>query len=147
MHHPRPCALLGIAVGEGGDRLVVSGNGLRGLRPLDGPIDCANAGTLMRLIAGILAGQQGRFELTGDESLSARPMERIAEPLRRMGARIETTDGHAPIVIEGGPLRAIDAQAAGRERAGEVGRAPRRGLRRRAHHRRQPLQTRTTTRS
>ena len=44
----------------------------------------------------MLAGQSGRFELTGDESLSTRPMERIAEPLRRMGAAIETTDGHAP---------------------------------------------------
>jgi 3-phosphoshikimate 1-carboxyvinyltransferase len=99
---------LGVPVGEGGDRLVVSGSGLRGLRPPDGAIDCANAGTLMRLIAGILAGQEGRFELTGDESLSARPMERIAGPLRRMGARIETTDGHAPVLVEGAPLQAID---------------------------------------
>jgi len=55
----------------------------------------------MRLLAGIVAGQHGRFELTGDESLSARPMERIAEPLRRMGAGVTTTDGHAPLVIEG----------------------------------------------
>jgi 3-phosphoshikimate 1-carboxyvinyltransferase len=62
----------------------------------------------MRLLAGLLAGQQGRFELVGDESLSARPMERVAEPLRRMGARVETSDGHAPLVVEGGPLRAID---------------------------------------
>jgi 3-phosphoshikimate 1-carboxyvinyltransferase len=99
---------LGVPVGEGGDRVVVSGVGLRGLRPPDAPLDCANAGTLMRLICGILAGQPGSFELTGDESLSARPMERIAEPLRRMGARIETTDGHAPVRIEGNGLRAID---------------------------------------
>ena len=66
------------------------------------PIDCGNAGTLMRLIAGILAGQDGTFVLTGDESLSSRPMERIAEPLRLMGASVETTDGHAPVTIAGG---------------------------------------------
>jgi 3-phosphoshikimate 1-carboxyvinyltransferase len=72
-------------------------------------VDCRNAGTLMRLLAGILTWQQGRFELTGDESLSARPMERIAEPLGRMGARIETADGHAPLLIEGSDaLQGID---------------------------------------
>ena len=81
------------------DELIVRGVGLRGLRA--GAIDCGNAGTLMRLVIGVLAGQSGRFELTGDESLSGRPMERIAEPLRQMGAVIETTDGHAPVVIEG----------------------------------------------
>jgi 3-phosphoshikimate 1-carboxyvinyltransferase len=61
----------------------------------------------MRLLAGLLAGQPGRFELVGDDSLSTRPMERVAEPLRRMGARVDTTDGHAPLVVEGGPLEAI----------------------------------------
>ena len=81
------------------DELVVRGVGLRGLRA--GTIDCGNAGTLMRLVMGVLAGQNGRFELTGDESLSTRPMERIAEPLRQMGAMIETTDGHAPVIVEG----------------------------------------------
>ena len=90
------------------DVLRVRGVGLGGLRAPDGPIDCGNAGTLMRLLAGLVAGQEGRFELVGDESLSARPMERIAEPLRRMGATVETTDGHAPLVVEGGALRAID---------------------------------------
>ena len=81
------------------DELIVHGVGLRGLRA--GTIDCGNAGTLMRLVMGVLAGQSGRFELTGDESLSTRPMERIAEPLRQMGATIETTDGHAPVIVEG----------------------------------------------
>ncbi|MBM2822123.1 MAG: aroA [Thermoleophilia bacterium] len=90
------------------DTLTIHGAGLRGLRAPSEPIECGNAGTLMRLLAGILAGQTGRFELVGDASLSARPMERIAEPLRRMGARIETADGHAPLVVEGGPLSAID---------------------------------------
>jgi 3-phosphoshikimate 1-carboxyvinyltransferase len=85
----------------------VRGAGLRGLRPPAGPIDCANAGTLLRLLPGILAGQAGRFVLVGDESLSRRPLERIAVPLQEMGARIETTAGHAPLVVEGGPLEAI----------------------------------------
>jgi 3-phosphoshikimate 1-carboxyvinyltransferase len=90
------------------DVLVVKGTGLTELEEPGRPLDCGNAGTLMRLVAGILVGQSGRFELVGDESLSSRPMERVAEPLRRMGARVETTDGHAPLVVEGGPLRAID---------------------------------------
>jgi 3-phosphoshikimate 1-carboxyvinyltransferase len=81
------------------DELIVHGVGLRGLRPAT--IDCGNAGTLMRLAMGVLAGQRGRYELTGDESLSSRPMERIAAPLREMGAAIETTDGHAPVIVEG----------------------------------------------
>ena len=90
------------------DALRVRGAGIHGLRPPETAIDCGNAGTLMRLLAGVLAGQGGRFELTGDESLSARPMERIAEPLRRMGATVDATEGHAPLVIEGQPLHAID---------------------------------------
>ena len=67
----------------------------------DEPIDAGNAGTLMRLLTGILAGQEGRFEVTGDESLRTRPMDRIAEPLKRMGAKIETTNGLPPVVIHG----------------------------------------------
>jgi len=97
---------LGAEVGEGGDQLTVQGVGLRGLRPAE--IDCGNAGTLARLLPGLLAFQEGTFTLTGDESLSARPMERVAEPLRRMGAHIETTGGRLPLVISGGPLVAID---------------------------------------
>jgi 3-phosphoshikimate 1-carboxyvinyltransferase len=61
----------------------------------------------MRLLPGILAGQAGRFELVGDESLSGRPMDRIAEPLRAMGATVETTDGHAPVAVEGGALEHV----------------------------------------
>ena len=89
------------------DTIKVHGVGLRNLRASAEALDCGNAGTLMRLLPGILAGQDGRFELVGDESLSTRPMERVAEPLRRMGARVETTEGHAPLVVEGAPLHAI----------------------------------------
>jgi 3-phosphoshikimate 1-carboxyvinyltransferase len=99
---------LGVRVYEADtETLSVFGVGLRGLKPPGRPIDCANAGTLMRLLPGILAGQAGRFTVTGDESLSSRPMERVAEPLRRMGVAIETTDGHAPLTIEGGDVQPI----------------------------------------
>lgn len=99
---------LGVHVEEEGDTVRVEGVGLRGLRSPGEPVDCGNAGTLMRLLSGVLAGQDGTFELTGDESLSVRPQERIAEPLRQMGARVSTTDGHAPLTIEGGELHPID---------------------------------------
>jgi 3-phosphoshikimate 1-carboxyvinyltransferase len=93
---------LGVDVDErGDDELVVHGVGLRGLEAPDASIDAGNAGTLMRLLLGILAGQSGRFELTGDESLRARPMDRVAEPLTRMGAHIRTTNGLPPVVVEG----------------------------------------------
>ena len=99
---------LGVRVYESDEEtLRVFGAGLRGLTPPERPIDCGNAGTLMRLLPGLLAGQEGRFELTGDESLRSRPMERIAEPLRRMGVRVETTDGRAPFTVEGGALTPI----------------------------------------
>jgi len=98
---------LGAVVEVDSDRVRVEGVGLRGLKEPGGPLDCGNAGTLMRLLPGILAGHEGRFELVGDESLSTRPMERIAEPLRAMGARVETDDGHAPVVVEGGALEPV----------------------------------------
>jgi 3-phosphoshikimate 1-carboxyvinyltransferase len=100
---------LGVTVYEHGeDTLHVFGKGLRGLVTPGRPIDCANSGTLVRLLTGILAGQEGQqFELTGDASLSSRPMKRITEPLGRMGAGVETDDGHLPLGIEGRPLRSI----------------------------------------
>ena len=100
---------LGVRVDEHDvDALTVDGAGLRGLRPPPAPIDCGNAGTLMRLLAGMLAGQEGRFDLTGDASLRSRPMERIAVPLARMGARVETDAGRPPLVVEGAALQGIE---------------------------------------
>jgi 3-phosphoshikimate 1-carboxyvinyltransferase len=102
---------LGVDVDEQDvDTLVVHGRGLRGLVPVPGTghVDCGNAGTLARLISGVLAFQDGRFELVGDESLSARPMGRVAEPLRQMGASVTDTDGHLPVVIEGRELEGIE---------------------------------------
>ena len=99
---------LGVEVEETGDELLVKGAGLRGLRAPAEPIDCGNAGTLARLLPGILAGQHGQqFELTGDESLRSRPMGRVSEPLAAMGAAIETEDGHLPLGIDARPLRPI----------------------------------------
>jgi 3-phosphoshikimate 1-carboxyvinyltransferase len=104
----RAVRALGVEVDElDVDALRVHGRGLHGLAAPAGPVDCGNAGTLMRLLAGLLAGHGGRFELAGDESLSRRPMERVAAPLRELGARVETTDGRAPLVVEGGRLRGI----------------------------------------
>jgi 3-phosphoshikimate 1-carboxyvinyltransferase len=89
------------------DLVRVEGAGMRGLRAPREAIDCGNSGTTLRLLAGILAGQEGRFELTGDESLRRRPVDRVAEPLTQMGARVEAAEGRPPLSIEGGELRGI----------------------------------------
>jgi 3-phosphoshikimate 1-carboxyvinyltransferase len=99
---------LGVRVEEDGDTMRIAGAGLRGLQAPSEPIDCGNAGTLARLLPGILAGQRGRqFELVGDESLSARPMRRIADPLMRMGAGVATARGRLPLGIDARALRPI----------------------------------------
>jgi 3-phosphoshikimate 1-carboxyvinyltransferase len=85
----------------------VTGVGGR-VTPSDAPLDCGNSGSTMRMISGLLAPQRGSFTLVGDESLSRRPMERIQKPLEAMGARLTLTQGHAPLMIVGGRLRAID---------------------------------------
>lgn len=84
-------------------RVTIHGVGLRGLKRPDGPLHLGNSGTSMRLLAGLLAGQSFATEMTGDASLSKRPMKRVTEPLGRMGARIETTpQGTAPLRVHGG---------------------------------------------
>jgi 3-phosphoshikimate 1-carboxyvinyltransferase len=89
-------------------RLRVHGVGLRGLCAPDGPIDVGNAGTLLRLRVGILAGQDGTFTLDGDESIRRRPVDRVAIPLREMGATIIDTEGCPPLqVVGGGALHPI----------------------------------------
>jgi 3-phosphoshikimate 1-carboxyvinyltransferase len=99
---------LGAKVRRLEDGLVeVTGVGGR-VTPSGAPLDCGNSGSTMRMISGLLAPQEGSFTLVGDESLSRRPMERILRPLAAMGARLALTEGHAPLHIEGGPLKAID---------------------------------------
>lgn len=99
---------LGIRTEAADGRIWVHGKGLNGLMAPIEPLDCGNSGTAMRFLAGILAGQPFDSVLIGDASLSRRPMERIARPLREMGAQITLTEGHAPIHIQGNPqLRGI----------------------------------------
>jgi 3-phosphoshikimate 1-carboxyvinyltransferase len=95
---------------EGGGRLLIQGRGLHGLVPPAEPIDVMNAGTLMRLLTGIVAMQRdGDFVLDGDASIRRRPMERVAGPLRAMGASIDTTDGCPPVTVHAGrPLAGIE---------------------------------------
>ncbi|HET6849641.1 MAG TPA: 3-phosphoshikimate 1-carboxyvinyltransferase [Gaiellales bacterium] len=91
---------MGVEIERRGEhRLVIAGVGMRGLREPDGPIDVHNAGTLIRILPGILAGQRGTFVLDGDESIRRRPMGRIAEPLGQMGVRMETTGGLPPVTV------------------------------------------------
>jgi 3-phosphoshikimate 1-carboxyvinyltransferase len=92
---------LGVEIaGPEAGRVVIHGVGMHGLKPPAGPLDLGNSGTSMRLLAGLLAGQGFAVTLTGDHSLSGRPMKRVTDPLSRMGARIETTErGTAPLRI------------------------------------------------
>ncbi|MBS1823594.1 MAG: 3-phosphoshikimate 1-carboxyvinyltransferase [Acidobacteria bacterium] len=71
-------------------------------------LDCGNSGSTMRMLAGLIAPHPHTFTMIGDHSLTMRPMERIRKPLAAMGARIDLVDGHAPMTIHGGPLKAID---------------------------------------
>jgi 3-phosphoshikimate 1-carboxyvinyltransferase len=100
---------LGVEI-EVSERLVrVAGVGLGGLKEPRRPLDAENSGSTMRMLAGVLAGQPFTSTLTGDESLRKRPMRRVIEPLRQMGAEIESREGdRAPIEIRGGKLHAID---------------------------------------
>src|SRR5205807_5817828 len=88
--------------------LLIHGVGPNGLRAPAAPLDCRNSGTTMRLLAGILAAQIFKTELSGDASLRSRPMQRIIEPLEMMGAHISSHEGRAPLAIAGRrPLQAI----------------------------------------
>jgi 3-phosphoshikimate 1-carboxyvinyltransferase len=101
---------LGALVTVDGDVVTIRGSGLRNTTELDVPIDVGNAGTLMRLLPGWLAGQEGRsYTLDGDASIRTRPVDRIAEPLARMGATIDAVgDRLPPFTVHGARLRAID---------------------------------------
>ncbi|MFM9139312.1 MAG: 3-phosphoshikimate 1-carboxyvinyltransferase, partial [Solirubrobacterales bacterium] len=88
---------VGALVEREGGEVTIRGTGLRNAHEPDGPIDVGNAGTLMRLLPGWLAGQEGRsFTLAGDASIRRRPVDRRAAPLELMGAGIEATDGRLP---------------------------------------------------
>lgn len=98
---------LGVRVRRNGSTVEVLGQGPEGLRAAKGALDCGNSGSTLRMLAGILAGRPFRSVLTGDASLQRRPVERVAVPLRLMGARAESASGKPPLVLEGGGLRGI----------------------------------------
>jgi 3-phosphoshikimate 1-carboxyvinyltransferase len=102
---------LGAQVTRNGTSVEITGTAGR-FQPPANPLDCGNSGSTIRMLSGLLAAQipnpPGNFTLIGDASLSRRPMERIRKPLAQMGARIDLTEGHAPITIHGAPLTAID---------------------------------------
>ncbi len=99
-------AELGVPWSREGERIAIEGVGLNGLRAPRGSLDAENSGTTMRLLAGVLAGQQFDSVLVGDESLSRRPMKRVIEPLTQMGALIRAREGNfAPLEIFGRVLR------------------------------------------
>jgi 3-phosphoshikimate 1-carboxyvinyltransferase len=94
---------------SGGGQVRIAGRGLDGLKEPRRALDAENSGSTMRMLAGVLAGQPFRSTLTGDASLRRRPMRRVIEPLRQMGAEIHGRDGdRAPLEIRGGHLHAID---------------------------------------
>jgi 3-phosphoshikimate 1-carboxyvinyltransferase len=100
---------LGVVVGADGGAVVVEGRGVEGLTEPGDWLDCENSGTAMRVLAGVLAGRPFLSVLSGDGSLRSRPMGRIVEPLRAMGAHVDGRDGgtRAPLVVRGGALHAI----------------------------------------
>ena len=90
---------LGVSINQTNQHLIVAGTGK--LVAPDRPLDCGNSGSTLRILTGVLAGHDLTAELTGDESLSSRPMRRIIEPLELMGAKIESTEGKAPLTVHG----------------------------------------------
>ena len=101
---------LGVSITEAGtpSSLCVIGRGCRGLSSPGRALDARNSGTTTRLLAGILSAHPFSSTIDGDDSLRARPMGRVVGPLTRMGARLETTDGHLPLIIHGGRLVGIE---------------------------------------
>jgi 3-phosphoshikimate 1-carboxyvinyltransferase len=103
------CRRLGIAVDAKGEHVRIAGKGLDGLKASRRAIDAENSGSTIRMLSGVLAGQRFTSTITGDSSLRRRPMRRVVDPLRQMGADIRSTDGdRAPLEIRGGKLYGID---------------------------------------
>lgn len=100
---------MGVNVVREKEQIIIDGVGLTGLRKPSGLLDVGNSGSTIRMLSGILAGQNFTSEITGDESIQRRPMKRIIDPLVLMGASIEARDGSfAPMRIRGGNLQAIE---------------------------------------
>lgn len=104
----RCLTLLGVDAARDGSALIVRGAGSGALVAPPGPLPAGNSGSTLRMLAGVLAGRPFPATITGDASLCRRPVERVARPLRAMGARVETVGGHPPLVVRGGNLHGID---------------------------------------
>jgi 3-phosphoshikimate 1-carboxyvinyltransferase len=99
---------LGVEILRGDETtLTVMGRGVGHFRSPSGALDAGNSGTTIRMLTGVVAGQQFVSRLTGDESLSRRPMRRVIEPIERMGGRVDSTDGHPPLTVYGTELHGI----------------------------------------
>ena len=98
---------LGVDLHHEAGAVTIVGRGFDGWRSPAAPLDAGNSGTAMRMLMGLLAGRPFSTTIVGDDSLSRRPMRRVIEPLTRMGARIDSVDGHAPITVHGAPLHGI----------------------------------------
>ena len=99
---------MGVSIEENSNKIIIQGKGLNSLNKANGKIYLGNSGTSARLLTGLLSSQKFKSILTGDKSLSSRPMQRIAEPLNKMNAKINTTKGSLPLTIEGSNLKAIN---------------------------------------
>lgn len=104
---------MGVSIENRGERVLVFGNGMHGLKEPDGVLDCGNSGTTTRLLSGLLSAQPFCVTLTGDESIRKRPMKRIITPLSQMGASIKSVNnnGCTPLFIEGQRLHGISYQS------------------------------------
>ena len=102
---------LGIEIEQHHDAVTIRGRGRGGLRSPGRVLDAANSGTTVRLLAGVVAGAGFEAAFDGDSSLRRRPMDRVARPLRAMGAAVETTQGCLPMSVRGGGLKGIEFEA------------------------------------
>ena len=94
-----------LKIEENNDQIIIYGNGLNSLKKPNEELYLGNSGTSARLLVGLLSSQKFKSVLTGDNSLSKRPMKRITEPLKKMGAEIETRNNCLPLVIKGKNLK------------------------------------------
>ena len=99
---------MGVDIEENKNKIIIQGKGLNSLSKPDGEIYLGNSGTSARLLTGLLSSQKFKSIITGDKSLSNRPMQRIADPLSKMNAKIYTTKGSLPLTIEGSNLKAVN---------------------------------------
>lgn len=122
---------LGVEIHQDGDTATIMGRGVRGLQASSGMLNAGNSGTTIRLLSGILAGHPFESSITGDESLCTRPMGRIIQPLRLMGAAVESREGELPPLKIRGKPQSRTLQPPCGQRAGEILRSAGRTLRRR----------------